>query len=402
METTTKIEDTLMSLNNARQIPDEKLLRERVIKSLVSEGFCVNPNPMPNGTDKSLIKRIHERKRTEQLFLHRNFLLENLELAKSFSMNLHDINPENIDLDLVEVKPETREADLFFWWNLIWWSLPFDRPIGRQMRFIVWDKTHDAPFGLIGLQSQPFRSGVRDKFLGLSGANSDYWINQSMYAQRVGALPPYNELLGGKMVALSLVSNEIRDSYRRKYRDCTTLIRKRKIPNHFLFLTTSSAFGKSSMYDRLRYENNEISQFIGFTSGAGTFHISESLYRELLTFLKHKNIDTKLGYGTGSSRKLRLVSTAFRLLKMPKFSFHNIRRGYYLFPVVKNLHNVIHENANPEYYDRPFGELFQYWRVRWCLPRSKRILRWRSFDCEAFFAEAKEKIDALQGQTSCF
>jgi hypothetical protein len=370
-------------------------LRLRIIESFEQQGFNVKSNLTPNGTEKDFLRRIHEQKKIEQLTFHREFLLKNLKLVRKYSENIDAIEPTKIDLELREVKPESDESRLFFWWNLAWWSLPFDKPIGRQMRFILWDKAHDAPFGLIGLQSPPLRSTVRDRFLELSGSDSEYWINQSMYAQRVGALPPYNDLLGGKMVALSLASNEIRNAYALKYRNSETLIRKRKIPNNLLFITTSSAFGKSSMYDRISYGGETVCRFIGFTSGAGTFHIPELLYRELLRFLKQNNADTKLGYGTGSSRKLRLISKAFRILKIPSFSFHNIRRGYYLFSNVQNLHDVVHNNKDPCWHDRPFRILFCHWLSRWGYPRSIRIDRWKSFDCDSYFEDIKAKLEAL-------
>ena len=47
-----------------------------------------------------------------------------------------------------------------------------------------------------------------------------------MQAQRLGALPPYNELIGGKMVALSLTSNELRGEYRKNIK-CTDSFRKK-------------------------------------------------------------------------------------------------------------------------------------------------------------------------------
>lgn len=388
-----KITENLFVESSMQQtMLDENILREKLVKSLKLEGFHINPHLMPSSKEKSNIRKMHEQKRMEQLSFHRKFLLRNFEMVRSFSINGDELEPRNIELELIEVEPGTVESRLFFWWNLAWWSLPFDKPIGRQMRFILWDTGHDAPFGLVGLQSPPLRSPVRDRFLDLSGTNSHYWINQSMYAQRVGALPPYNELLGGKMVSLSLVSNEIRDSYARKYRNRRTLLNKRKIPNNLLFITTSSAYGKSSMYDRIVYNSENINRFIGFTSGAGTFHISESLYQELLLFLQQKGIDTKRGYGTGSSRKLRLVDKAFHILKVPSFSFHNIRRGYYFFPNVKNLQNVIHKKEKPVWYDRPFEKLFEYWKIRWCMPRSNRTRKWKDFCCDTFFREIKSKI----------
>lgn len=389
------VTEILLTDESEQQKISSESLRARIIKSLENQGFSVQPNLAPNGTEKEFLRKVHQQKKLEQLVFHREFLLKNIKLVRKFPANTDGLTPNKIDLELREVKPESDESRLFFWWNLVWWSLPFDKPIGRQMKFILWDRGHNAPFGLVGLQSPPLRSATRDKFLGISGANTDYWINQSMYAQRVGALPPYNELLGGKMVALSLVSDEIRDCYARKYQNITTLMKKREIPSNLLFVTTSSAYGKSSMYDRIQYNGEKVSRFIGFTSGAGTFHISESLYRELLLFLKRNNKDTKLGYGTGSSRKLRLIDKAFRMLKIPKFAFHNIRRGYYFFSNVANLHKVINENAEPLWYDRPFEKLFDYWKNRWCIPRSHRVETWKQFDSDKYFENMRNQLNLL-------
>ncbi len=373
----------------------ESDLRNRIIKSLKSQGFSINPHLRPKKNEKDTLRKVHEQKRLEQLKLHKKFLLDNLKDIKKISVNGKDLDPAKIDLELIEVTPDSFESKLFFWWNLAWWSLPFDKPIGRQMRFILWDNHHNAPFGLIGLQSPPLRSSVRDSFLGLNSNNVDYWINQSMYGQRIGALPPYNELLGGKMVALSLTSNEVRRAYSKKYDNKTSLMKKRKIPSRLLFITTTSAYGKSSVYERIKYHKETVSYFIGFTTGSGTFHLPQELYEEVLLFLQQKGIDTKRGYGTGPSRKLKLVDMAFRHLKIPTFTFHNIKRGYYFFPNVKNLDNVIHKNKRPLWYNRPFAELSNFWKDRWCIPRSRRVDSWRDFDSDKFFRKTELQIKRL-------
>lgn len=374
---------------------DEDKLREKVINCMKLQGFSINPHLQPTNYTKGAIRKIHEYKRNEQIFFHKKFLIRNMKLAEKYAV-CDCLEPEKIELELIEVKPNSVESRLFFWWNLVWWSLPFDKPIGRQMRFLIWDKGHNAPFGLICLQSPPLKSAVRDNFLKLSDLDTTYWINQSMYAQRVGALPPYNELIGGKMVALSLVSNEIRDAYSQKYKDRRTMISKQQLPSNLLFITTSSAYGKSSMYERINYNNQKIGKFIGYTSGAGTFHIPESLYLELLDFLETKRIKTKRGYGTGSSRKLKLITRALSLLKLPKFSYHNIKRGYYLFSNVANLIEVINQDKEPIWYSRPFEELSEYWKARWCLPRSTRNTKWKSFCSDSFFKQAISTIELAQ------
>ena len=377
----------------------EMILRGKIIHSLKDQGFSVNGKVSPKRTTKNTLKKLHKLKREEQLKKHKKFLLNNFHLAKQFSLNGKELDPSKIDLELREVKPNSQESKLFFWWNLGWWSLPYDCPIGRQMRFVMWDKYHNTLFGLIGLQSPPLTSSIRDNFLGLTNGKKEKWINQSMYGQRLGALPPYNDLLGGKIISLSLISNEIRKAYKKKYRGRTSLMDKKKIPARLLFITTTSAFGKSSVYERINYEGKLQGIFLGYTSGAGTFHLPENLYYELLEILKKNEIDSKRGYGTGPSRKLKLVSKGFKLLGLSGVSqsyvFHNIKRGYYIFPLVENLNEVLHKKRKPQWKDYSFNELFFYWKKRWCIPRSKRILDWKNFNADNFFKRFEKYLNKL-------
>lgn len=368
-------------------------LRNEIIEALKAQGFLINPHLRTTGNEKETIRRVHEQKRNELIQAHKNFLSTNLKKVKKCAINGNELDPAKITLDLVEVKPGSFESVLFLWWNLTWWSLPYDKPIGRQMKFILWDRHHNAPFGLIGLQSPPLRSATRDNFLGLEKDSVDYWINQSMYAQRVGALPPYNSLLGAKMVALSLTCNEIRERYKKKYKNAVSLLKHRVIPSNLLFITTTSAYGKSSVYERINYDGNSVSQFIGFTAGSGTFHVPQPLYEKVLLFLNREGCDTKRGYGTGPSRKLTLISKAFKMLGIGGLTFHNIKRGHYIFPNVHNLKNVIHKNEKPHWYNRPFRELCGFWKQRWCLPRSLRTKVWRQFDSNIYFRNIKNQLD---------
>lgn len=237
---------------------------------------------------------------------------------------------------------------------------------------------------------------IRDKYLEIPSDEIDYWINMSLYGQRIGALPPYNQLLGGKMVSLSLVANEIRDLYHSKYANKTTWLAKRKLPSDLLFIITTSAFGKSSVYDRLKFKDEPVSTFLGHTSGLGTFHISEDVFKQILEYLRKEGYDIKRGYGTGPSRKLKIIEIAFRKLGVSHFKYHNIKRGIYLFSNVKNLKNVIKENTDPIWHDRPFFDLTEFWKNRYMLPRSKRITTWKDFNFNNFFERQMNYIQNLQ------
>lgn len=374
---------------------NEKKLKEKIIQVLKEQGFKINPHVRPAGCSKRTYRRIQSKARLEQLSLHKRFLQRNLTKAKHYCRDGKDIDPDKISLELREVSSGSLEEVLFRWWNLVWWSIPYQRSYGRQMRFILWDTAHDMPFGLILLQSPVLKMSVRDKYLEIPKEELDLWVNRSMHAQRVGALPPYNELLGGKMVALALTSNEVREVYKRKYNSFRTIIKGRFIISDLLFITTTSAFGKSSLYNRLKYNGEIVAESLGYTKGSGTFHIPEKLYLEMLKFLAQRGIDTSRGYGHGPSRKLKLISLAFKYLNLPNFEYHGIQREFYLFPLVKNLKEVIKRKEKPVYIDRPFNELVDYWKHRWALPRAERKPEWKDFEAKKFFKKVEKILKEL-------
>ncbi|MCL0050957.1 DUF4338 domain-containing protein [Dehalococcoidia bacterium] len=373
----------------------EQKLREKIIHILREQGFKINPHVRPAGCSKRTYRRIQSKARLEQLTLHKRFLQENLSKAKNYCRDGKDIDPHKISLELREVLTGSLEEILFRWWNLVWWSIPYQRSYGRQMRFLLWDIAHDMPFGLILLQSPVLKMSVRDRYLEISKEEIDLWVNKSMHAQRVGALPPYNEILGGKIVALALTSNEVRESYKRKYNSSKTIIKGRLIKPDLLFVTTTSAFGRSSLYNRLKYNGEIVAESLGYTKGSGTFHIPEELYLEILKFLAKKGVDTSRGYGHGPSRKLKLISLAFKFLELTKFEYHSIQREFYLFPLVKNLKEVIKNKERPMYIDRPFNKLVEYWKKRWALPRAKRKPEWNEFESKKFFRKVEKILKEL-------
>jgi hypothetical protein len=237
---------------------------------------------------------------------------------------------------------------------------------------------------------------VRDKWLNVPKDELDLWVNMSMSAQRLGALPPYNQLLGGKMVALALTANEIRDAYREKYKNYVTLMERRKIKSDLLFMTTTSAFGKSSIYNRLKCNGEEVAKSLGFTQGAGSFHIPEDVYKEILKFLSRNGLEIKRGYGYGPSRKLQLISNAFRLLKIPSFQYHGLKREFFIFPLVKNLLEVIRIGQKPILTDRPINNLTQFWKERWALPRADRFRDWNDFSVDKYFKKVERELRTVK------
>lgn len=359
-------------------------LRNKIIDAIKEQGFIINPNVRPGNDEKEIYKKIQSKAKIEQLIAHKNFLLNETSLVSKYLRDGRDIDPTQISLELREVEPNSVEEILFKWWNFNWWSIPYQRPYGRQMRFIIWDTYHDTPFGLIGLQSPVLKMAVRDKALSIPNSKLDYWVNQSMHAQRLGALPPYNQLIGGKMVALSIASNEIRSFYKKKYRNRVSILMDRVLKPNLLFITTTSAFGKSSIYNRLIYKEQYIAKSLGYTKGSGTFHIPEEIYQEILKYLNSLGVETITCFGSGPSKRIKFISNALRRLDLTNFHYHNIKREFFLFPLVQNLNEVISRNEKPLFHDYSFEELFQFWKLRWGIPRSERDNSWMNFNAKDY------------------
>lgn len=334
--------------------------------------------------DRETRKKVHETAKKERLQEHNSFINRDTKFVSQFLISGKDLNVEKISPRILLVESDSEKDRIFRWWNLVWWSLPYEKAYGRQMRYIIWDEYHNAPIGLIGLQSPILSWNVRDKYLGVKSADRDYWINQSMSAQRLGALPPYNYILGGKLVASLMTADKIRQDFTKKYRGVTTLIEKRTLPARLLFITTTGAYGKSSVYTRLKFGDDQIASFIGYSQGNGSFHIPNLLYEELIKYLKVNKYDARRSFGSGPSRKLKLIDTALQSLGIMNGSLHGVKRAVYLFPFVNNLKDVVQKNARPKWTKRTVDDLTDYWKSRWALPRIENRTEYKQFDKENF------------------
>ncbi|MBC7242000.1 MAG: DUF4338 domain-containing protein, partial [Anaerolineae bacterium] len=286
--------------------------------------------------------------------------------------------PERISPVLVEVTSKS-EHNLFRIARLLW-SLPFSKGYGRRLRFLVIDSSNEKLIGLLALQSPPLSFPARDRLFHYPPGRKTELVNQTMDIQTLGSVPPYSRLLGGKLIALAAASNEIRLAYQRKYAGRKTEMEGRTLPPHLVALTTTSAFGRSSLYNRLRYRNLIIAESLGYTEGYGIFHLME-LYPLFREFLESQGISTRGGFGTGPRRKWQIMVRALERLGLSaEFLRHSVKREVFLFRLVDNLETYMNgSDAEPVYRDLPFADLVDWWRERWLLPRAKRVDGWRSW-----------------------
>lgn len=370
-------------------------LKNEVVNILHCQGYVIENNTfrLPN-IDRQKKRGIHIVSRAERINENIKFIESFGQESERYMLNSSDIDVLKIRPTLKEVKCNSIYGNLFRWWNLAWWSLPYEKSYGRQMRFIVWDDYHNAPIGLIGLQSPLLSWSVRDNHLGISKDKRDFWVNQSMSAQRLGALPPYNKFLGGKLVASLMTSNDVRKCFYKKYKDYETLLMKRKIPANLLFITTTGAYGKSSVYNRLRFNKSKICDFIGYTNGSGSFHIPNTLYEGFVRHLKERGIKAGRGFGNGPSAKMKIITQAMDLLGFKNGANHHIKRAVYLFPFADNIKDTIQQGERPNWHRRSTEDITAYWKERWAIKRMGGCPQEKlDFSKERFIAEMNQYLE---------
>ena len=350
-------------------------LRKEIANALAMQGYCLHAGEfvLPDGA-RDTLRDAHQMARAERVAQCHDFIHDTAPLVRQHLPDGRALKVEDISPTLIQIAPGTKWEALFRWWNLVWWSLPWEKAYGRQMRYVVWDQHHEAIIGLIGLQSPILSWAPRDRHMGIPPDARDYWVNQSLSAQRLGALPPYNSVLGGKLVAMTMATDKVREDFRKKYHGKKTLMQERELPANLLFITTTGAFGKSSVYNRLKFKDSPVAEFIGYSSGAGSFHIPNHLYEQMIVFMREQGADVARSYGNGPSRKMRLIDQCMSMLGYRNGNRHNIRRAVYLFPLASNLRKMIAmENVRPRWIHRSVSDVTEFWKYRWILPRLSRL-----------------------------
>ena len=220
-----------------------------------------------------------------------------------------------------------------------------------------------------------------------------------------GAVAPYNRMLGGKLVALMLLSPQVAADYTRRYGSEPTIIRsqlknERVVPdNTLVWISTTSLFSHgSSQYERLRLpagvicpDQTEIRyHYVGHTTGYGTVQFSDETVRSVETVMRRERgfRDVNGVFGEGASprlRKLRAGLVALGFNSELILLHHQERRIYCvpLFPGASAYLCGLEEKApdyvlQPEQYVDASERIGDFWRRRWLARRLEHEASWEA------------------------
>jgi Druantia protein DruA len=363
---------------------DARTLRRTVIESLRAQGFVIEGTRSvpPRPLTKDEIRRFHQQavqhridKARPRLERHEGALLQRFATGRS-------LVPELIQPKLVEVERGSKD-ELLFRYACLHWSIPVSSGYGRRLRFLVVDEQNRKLIGLIGLGDPVFSLGPRDRWIGWTDEDRRQRLHAVMDAFVLGAVPPYSSLLGGKLVAMLATSDEVRVAFQRKYSGQHTRIADRVLAGHLALITTTSALGRSSIYNRLKVQDELLFESIGFTRGSGDFHFSNGLYEAIAEFARRRELTTskRAEWGGGFRNKREVLKKSLIQLGISsEWVYHGVRREIFVAPMASNAREYLrgdHKRLRPM--DRPVEELFKYFRERWLLPRADRDVRYKQF-----------------------
>jgi len=368
-----------------KQITKSKL-RRAIHKHLLTIGFAKNGKEyyIPGRLTKQKIRNLHECSRMERLEGRKGFIEKyGSTLLEKFA-NGSEIDPRQISPELIEVTSGTIESELFQFATLLW-SVPVSSGFGRRMRYLVRDRQNGKLIGIFALGDPVFNLSARDQWIGWTSEDRKDRLIHVMDAYIVGAVPPYSQLIGGKLIASLMASTEVKNAYEKKYLCRTSIISGKKKRARLVLITTTSALGRSSLYNRLSLPGEIRFSRIGTTKGYGHFQLSGEVFDLMRCYLQQHHHPYASGheFGKGPNWRFRVSRVALKDIGFVGNHFlkHGIEREVYALPLANNWKDILNGHQKRiRSCTLPASEISEYCLQRWIIPRSQRDSAYSQFN----------------------
>lgn len=227
-----------------------------------------------------------------------------------------------------------------------------------------------------------------------------------------GSIPPYNELLGGKLVSILACSPIVIRDYTEKYRNQVSEIASRMKgsrvvrDSHLVFLGTTSLYAVgSSQYNRIKVPTSVGTTLeyrkMGVTEGYGTVFFSKETTSIFSKLLQLQDGGKKIShvFGEGTSPRFRMISRGLSSIgiKAEAFLKHYSPRIVYSINLAQNTNEFLmgfdsdadygYDLNNKVEVEQKTQELIDYWCQRWMKKRLETVdivQRLEQFEIERF------------------
>ena len=293
-------------------------------------------------------------------FYYSNDYYENLMLNPQ---SINDIKKIKISLEFVENK---KQRDLWNYYRRHVSSLKKIKDaklIGRQIYILVKDLITSKYLGIISLSSDVFSYEDRDKYIGWNLEDKKNKLSMLMNMSTCVPLQPFGfNFNGGKLLASLAFSQEVQEYFQQKYNE------------PLLGITTTSLYGKSIQYDRLK-----CLKFVGYTKGNSVQNVPSEVTKLCNQYLK-----TEFGYNYRLAKKFIILQKTFDKLNIPKediltanpkgiyFGFTFLESKDYLRGKKINTNEIFKFDINKL---KSSNEIFNWWLNRWAEKRFNNLLK---------------------------
>ena len=341
------------------QTSEQFLIRCETITKIKNKVY----EKLPETHRDKILKCLSEQKIHINSFYHEKFrylpeYYQNLVCNPTSYDELISLLPE---LELVENK---KQQDIWNYYRRHVSSLKVRRSsnlVGRQIFMLVKDKISQKYMGIMSLSSDIYSLEHRDLFIGWYHSSKNKNLKYIMNLSTCVSIQPFGfNFNGGKLLTSLIFSKEVLQRFRNKY------------GHHLLGITTTSLYGKSIQYDRLKCLKH-----VGFTKGNSTYQISSEITKLSQDYLKTKGYDYPL------RKKFIILQKTFDLLNLPKEEILSNPKGIYFgFTSPQSQHFLQGKTdtiPDPIPDAKTTQEIFDWWVDRWAKQRYTHLQKTGKF-----------------------
>ncbi len=284
--------------------------------------------------------------------------------------------------------------------------------IGRNLNYLIKDKNTGTFLGIICISSDFLDLTPRDNYIGWSREKKTQgrMINHTAIGSTIVPIQPLGfNYVGGKLLALLCLSDEIQKRWKELYGDV------------LVGVTTTSLYGKNKAGGLSQYDGLKHWKKMGFTEGSVSYETTKSTIKMMLDWLKKKYTrqyflwyEAKNANGQPYKRDHRNRSYTFVYTKLgiPKDKVRSDhQRGIYFSPFYTNtsefLRGEIKENELVKLFDTSTEYLVDLWKNKYARKRIESLKKDNRVSSEVLFyddliylswPETKEKYLSAVGR----
>lgn len=284
-------------------------------------------------------------------------------------------------VDYSDIKPrlilaQGKDSDAWNYCRHIISSFIYNGRLGRQQRYFCVDDNTGGILGVLEICSDLNILGPRDKYIG--------WTKQQKYDKRrlnnvvnVGTcvcVQPFGTLTGGKFMIVAALSDVVHRKWFARYQQ------------PFVAVTTTSLYGKSSIYNRIKEY-----KYLGTTPGVGISNFSQSDVDLMRKFCAANELVGRQGMRGGSFIKFDAANKIAAALKINRAeSGVKAPKGVYVAADDDALNFLRCETDRYNAKPKPIEEIADFWLHRWYEMRwPKKCEEINAFDVRIYSLDAQ-------------